>query len=40
MKFENYMTLVFPSKSANEGFARSAIACFAVYIIALIIAWL
>ena len=29
MKFENYMTLVFPSKSANEGFARSAIACFA-----------
>ena len=29
MKFENYMTLEFPSKSANEGFARSAVACFA-----------
>jgi len=29
MKFENYMTLEFPSKSTNEGFARSAIACFA-----------
>ena len=29
MKFENYMTLDFPSKSANEGFARSAVACFA-----------
>ena len=29
MKFENYMILEFPSKSANEGFARSAVACFA-----------
>ena len=29
MKFDNYMTLEFPSKSANEGFARSAVACFA-----------
>ncbi len=29
MKFNNYMTLEFPSKSANEGFARSAVACFA-----------
>ena len=29
MKFENYMTLDFPSRSANEGFARSAVACFA-----------
>ena len=29
MKFENSMTLEFPSKSANEGFARSAVACFA-----------
>ena len=29
MKFENYMVLDFPSKSANEGFARSAVACFA-----------
>ncbi len=29
MKFENYMTLEFPSKSNNEGFARSAVACFA-----------
>ena len=29
MKFENYITLTFPSKSANEGFARSAVACFA-----------
>jgi stage II sporulation protein AB (anti-sigma F factor) len=29
MKFENYMTLEFPSKSANEGFARTAVACFA-----------
>ncbi len=29
MKFENYMTLELPSKSANEGFARSAVACFA-----------
>ena len=28
MKFENYMVLEFPSKSANEGFARSAVACF------------
>ena len=29
MKFENYMTLEFPSKSNNEAFARSAVACFA-----------
>ena len=29
MKFENYMILEFPSKSANEDFARSAVACFA-----------
>ena len=29
MKFSNYMTLDFPSKSSNEAFARSAVACFA-----------
>ena len=29
MKFENYMILDFPSKSSNEPFARSAVACFA-----------
>ncbi len=29
MKFENYMVLQFPSKSCNEAFARSAVACFA-----------
>ena len=29
MKFENYMILDFPSKSSNESFARSAVACFA-----------
>ena len=29
MKFENYMTIDFPSKSSNEAFARSAVACFA-----------
>ena len=29
MKFDNYMTLEFPSKTSNEGFARSAVACFA-----------
>jgi len=29
MKFENYMMLEFPRKSTNEGFARSAVACFA-----------
>ena len=28
MKFDNYMILEIPSKSANEGFARSAVACF------------
>lgn len=28
MKFENHMTLEFPSKSSNEAFARSAVACF------------
>ena len=29
MKFKNYMILEFPSRSANEAFARSAVACFA-----------
>lgn len=29
MKFGNYMILDFPSKSTNEAFARSAVACFA-----------
>ena len=29
MKFDTYMILEFPSKSANESFARSAVACFA-----------
>ena len=29
MKFENYMTLEFPSRSANEAFARAAVGCFA-----------
>ena len=29
MKFENYMILEFPTKSSNEAFARSAVACFA-----------
>ena len=29
MKFENYMVIEFPSKSTNEGFARSAVSCFA-----------
>lgn len=29
MKFENFMILEFPSKSTNEAFARSAVACFA-----------
>ena len=29
MKFENYMILEFPSRSVNESFARSAVACFA-----------
>ena len=29
MKFDNYMILEIPSKSANEAFARSAVACFA-----------
>ncbi len=29
MKFENYMILNFPSKSSNEAFARSTVACFA-----------
>ena len=28
-EFDNYMILDFPSKSANEAFARSAVACFA-----------
>ena len=29
MNAENYATLEFPSRSANEGFARTAAACFA-----------
>ena len=29
MKFGNYMTVEFPSKSSNEGLARSVVACFA-----------
>ena len=29
MKFENHMTIEFPSRSSNEAFARSAVACFA-----------
>ena len=29
MKCENQMVLEFPSRSVNEGFARSAVACFA-----------
>ena len=29
MKVENQVTLEFPSRSANEGFARTAAACFA-----------
>lgn len=29
MKAENYMSLEFPSRSANESFARAAVACFA-----------
>lgn len=29
MKIENEMKLAFPSRSANEGFARTATACFA-----------
>ncbi|MBO4937708.1 MAG: anti-sigma F factor [Oscillospiraceae bacterium] len=29
MKFGNYMTMEFPSKSTNEAFARTAVACFA-----------
>src|SRR5574344_1309141 len=29
MKFQNYMILEFPSRSTNEAFARSAVACFA-----------
>ena len=29
MKFENYMMLEFPSRSCNQSFARSAVACFA-----------
>lgn len=28
MKFENYMTVEFPSRSTNEAFARSVVACF------------
>ena len=29
MKFDNYMILEFPSRSCNEAFAQSAVACFA-----------
>lgn len=29
MKFENYMSMEFPSRSSNEAFARSAVSCFA-----------
>ena len=29
MKYDNQMVLEFPSKSVNEAFARSAVACFA-----------
>lgn len=29
MKIENHVSLEFPSRSANEGFARTAAACFA-----------
>ena len=29
MKFENFMTVEFPSRSTNEAFARSCVACFA-----------
>ena len=29
MKCENYMKLEFPSRSANEAFARASVACFA-----------
>ena len=29
MKYENYIKLEFPARSANESFARGAIACFA-----------
>ena len=29
MKFDNYMTVEFPSRSSNEAFARSVVACFA-----------
>ena len=29
MKFDNYMTLEFPSRHCNEAFARNAVACFA-----------
>lgn len=29
MKFENYAIMEFPSRSTNEAFARSAVACFA-----------
>ena len=28
MRFDNHMILEFPSKSSNEAFARSAVACF------------
>ena len=28
MMFDNHITLTFPSRSSNEGFARTAVACF------------
>ena len=39
MKFENYMILDFPSKSANEAFARSAVACFAAQKVKILHRW-
>ena len=33
MKIENHVTLEFPSRSANEGFARTAAACFAAQLV-------
>ena len=32
MKFQNYMILEFPSRSANEAFARSAVALSLIHI--------
>ena len=39
MKFENYMILEFPSRSANEAFARSAVACFAAQLDPTLMSW-